>query len=196
MKKETASRLSTQEIVTGIVNKNRIAENVFYEMFYHRLYVYINRRFSKSQEEIEDILQETFLRAIIAIRKGAYCHQEMLSTWLHTIARNYALDFLYKKKSISFVELGRRTEDGDFVEFPIPSSLPSPLDILLVKERYDALLRAINKLPARKRDTVIAICLREELYREYSNRTGVSLGTVKGDIFRSKQKLKKYLRAA
>ncbi len=196
MKKETASRLSTQEIVTGIVNKDRIAENVFYEMFYRRLYAYINRRFSKSQEEIEDIIQETFLRAFTAIQKGTYRHQNMLSTWLHTIARNCALDLLRKKNSITFVEIDRRTEDGDFLEFPLPSSLPSPLDVLLAKERSAVVLQAVNELTPTNREMLIAIFLNGELYVEYSTRTGIPLGTVKGTIFRSKQKLKKYLRAA
>lgn len=103
-------------------------------------------RLVRNQAEGEDIAQETFLRAWQNASK--YEPRAKLSTWLHTIARNVAIDRLRKKS---------RTEeafelDDERDEAPL-SGRPSRL--LAKKEEHLGVERALAELPERQRSAIL-----------------------------------------
>lgn len=103
-------------------------------------------RLVKNQAEGEDIAQETFLRAWQNASK--YAPKAKVSTWLHTIARNVAIDRLRKKsrKEEAF-EL-----DDERDEAPL-SGRPSRL--LAKKEEHHGVEEALAALPERQRAAIL-----------------------------------------
>jgi RNA polymerase sigma-70 factor (ECF subfamily) len=100
----------------------------------------------KSQAEGEEIAQETFLRAWQNASK--YEPKAKLSTWLHTIARNIAIDRLRKKsRSEEAFEL-----DDERDEAPL-SGRPSRL--LAKKQEQDGVQQALAELPERQRSAIL-----------------------------------------
>ena len=57
-------------------------------------------RISNSQQDAEDITQETFIKVWQKIKK--YNPDKNFKTWLFTIARNTAVDWLRKKRNLVF----------------------------------------------------------------------------------------------
>lgn len=62
---------------------------------YNFLYHFVSDR-----ENLDDITQETFIKAWKNIKK--FDQEKKFKTWLFTIAKNTALDYLKKKKTIPF----------------------------------------------------------------------------------------------
>ena len=70
----------------------------------HQAYVYSYILFFVHQRDIaDDIFQETFTRAIIAIRSHRYQTTGKFSAWLIRIAHNLVIDYLRESKGSSIV---------------------------------------------------------------------------------------------
>src|SRR5690606_13016914 len=104
--------------------------------------VTFSHRLVRNHAEAEEIAQETFLR--VWQKAGSYQPKAKLSTWLHTIARNIAIDRLRKKsrKEEAFEIDDERDASPD-------SAVPSRL--LAQKEVHLNLERALESLPERQR---------------------------------------------
>ena len=103
-------------------------------------------RLVRNQAEGEEIAQETFLRAWQNASK--YEPRAKLSTWLHTIARNIAIDRLRKKsRNEEAFEL-----DDERDQAPL-SGRPSQL--LVRKQEQIGFQEALGKLPERQRSAIL-----------------------------------------
>src|SRR5574339_550177 len=104
------SRLSDSQIVSLYQNGNEEA----FEMLLHRhksklytaIYLIVKDRYTA-----EDLLQETFVKAIKTIRGGRYNEEGKFLPWISRIAHNLAIDHFRKDKRYPEVVL----EDGSRV---------------------------------------------------------------------------------
>lgn len=96
--------------------------------------------------DVEDLVQETFLRALQAFRK--YRNDANPKTWLIAIARNTAID-LYRNKNVLNKAISRLGN----IQIPVAASHAETS--LLKKEEYALLYRAINQLKPNYRDVVL-----------------------------------------
>ncbi|MGH8240252.1 MAG: RNA polymerase sigma factor, partial [Steroidobacteraceae bacterium] len=142
--------------------------------------------------QAEDIAQEVFLKAFESF--------EHLRTspsaggWLKTVARNLSLNhiFRYRKRWRMFSEL--RAENSDESEPDVEFALPD--DVLAgvaADVRHDLVEEALQRLPERQRLPLVLYHFEELSYEEIAEKLGVSLATVKTDIFRSRAALAKVL---
>jgi RNA polymerase sigma-70 factor (ECF subfamily) len=115
----------------------------------------------------EDILQETFLRAL----KG-YSHfkaQAKISTWLYTIARNLALSYLKSRKRREKVTAG-------------PMRLIKAQDAaaeVMQKEMLEKLQEAMGRLSPKHREVLLLKLQGDLTYREIAEIIGSRIGTVR-----------------
>ena len=88
-------------------------DDAFKELVHRFLPAIFNfvRGYVHSSEDAEDVAQDTFFKAWKNIRK--YKTSKSFRPWIYTIARNTALDFLKKKKAITFTDMS----DDDSVPF-------------------------------------------------------------------------------
>jgi RNA polymerase sigma-70 factor (ECF subfamily) len=143
-------------------------------------------RMTGNEADAEDVVQETFLRAYRNIAR--YDPRAKVSTWLHSIASNYAIDLLRKRK--------RRVADhlDDVPAAATPVALdPDPERVTAggqFRARVDSALRGLS--PKER----VAFTLRhfEELsIREIAQSMGTPEGSVKNNIFRAVRKLRAVL---
>jgi RNA polymerase sigma-70 factor (ECF subfamily) len=99
------------------------------------------------EQDAEDILQETFLKAYRAL--GGFDGRSSVSTWLYRIAANEALMLLRKRKQ-TFVSIDapQEDEDGELQEpMQIVDWCCLPENELLTTETRQVLDAAIQRLP-------------------------------------------------
>jgi len=65
----------------------------YYEMIYRLAY-----RYSKSQQDAEDIMQETFIKAFKGIKKFDFSISTNFSAWIYQICLHCSMDYLRKRK--------------------------------------------------------------------------------------------------
>src|SRR3989344_5103566 len=88
-------------------------------------------RISNSQQDAEDITQETFIKVWQKIKK--YNPDKNFKTWLFTIARNTAVDWLRKKRNLVFSDF-ENSQGENYLENALNDPNPLPDKILAQAE--------------------------------------------------------------
>jgi RNA polymerase sigma factor (sigma-70 family) len=152
----------------------------------------IRRMMHSHPNDIEDLVQETFIKAFQAI--GNFNNEYAFSTWLYKIASNHCIDFLRKKRLKTFsIDQPLETRDGS-VEYEIYDDSATPDVELHSRERAKIIRDAIDSLPEKYR-MVINMRHEEDLdYQEIADKLEIPLGTVKAHLFRARAMLYKKLK--
>ncbi len=139
---------------------------------------------------VEDISQETFLRAFLAIRK--YEFRAPFQSWLFRIAINLCRDHLRKRKVRKIVRSLYNPQNEEEIEFP--DERPDALQQTLLNERSNAVHQALQRLPDALRKVIILRDLQEYSYEEIAQLLNWRMGTVKSRLFRARQELAELLK--
>ncbi len=138
---------------------------------------------------VEDIAQETFIRAYRALHQ--FRGDAQFYTWLYRIAVNTAKRFLLKLKNdpavFQSVLQGNDEDDETFQRRSEPSTDETPESVLAAKEIGQAVNAALEALPG---DLKQALTLREIdglSYEEIADVMSCPLGTVRSRIFRARE---------
>lgn len=141
-------------------------------------------RILQRRDIAEEVLQESFVR----IWHNAQAYEEAKAhamTWMSTIVRNTALDWLRRPNLESPVEL---PESAD-----IPDEALQPMASLQLKEEESALHNCMKELAAPERQSLALAYFRGLSYSELAEQLRVPLGTVKSWIRRSMTRLRECL---
>ncbi len=145
-----------------------------------------------NQEEAQDLLQETFMKAFGSL--SSYNAQYRFTTWLYKIAANNCIDFLRKRRLISVsLDQPLKTKDGE-VSFELPDWTYNPELDLASRQKFLSIEAAINSLPPKYREVIIFRHKQDKPYEEIAEILGIPVGTVKARIFRARELLKKKLK--
>lgn len=141
-------------------------------------------RYVGNNSEAEDIVQDVFIK--IWKHLGRFDTQRNFRTWIFTIAKNTALDWLKKKRAITFSELTVNDETGPAFEetlaaFDEPTA-PELFDQTLDQE---ALSAALASLPTDYRAVVILRLDSQLTFREIAETLNKPLNTVKSHYRRA-----------
>ena len=110
------------------------------------------RRFVGSNEDTEDIVQDTFLKAWKSIKKYNV-QTSRFKTWLMRIARNTAIDHMRKKKSVPMSYFD--TEDGNALEDSLEDTTPLPDELFMRGQNEEQVTRALEALKAPQREVLL-----------------------------------------
>jgi RNA polymerase sigma factor (sigma-70 family) len=127
----------------------------------------------------DDLAQETFLRAYKNIR--SFRGEAKFSTWLYRIAYNCFREDARKRKELVGIDESQLEAEPD----------PQTVDPAL---RQD-LMHALQLLPLHERSAVLLCCQNGLSHDEASRVLDIPLGTVKTNVLRGREKLKKTLAA-
>lgn len=142
-------------------------------------------RFVGNADDAEDVTQEVFVKTWQNLKK--FKRDKNFKTWVFSIARNAALDFLRKKKAAPF---------SDFPDFEIEGiadSMPLPQDVFERTDTAQVLASVVEKLPPPYRAVLILRYNDHFTFKEMSESLGEPLHTVKSRHRRALILLKKLL---
>jgi RNA polymerase sigma factor (sigma-70 family) len=124
----------------------------------------------------EDLLQETFVKAINTIRGGRYNEEGKFLPWICRIAHNLAIDHFRKEKRYPEVVL----EDGSRLFNSMDFAEESMEDKQVMRETRSKLRDYIKELPTEQKQVLIMRHYLEMSFQEIATRTGVSINTALG----------------
>lgn len=153
-------------------------------LYYHVL------KMVKVHEQVEDIVQESFVKAFGNL--SSYNTEYAFSTWLYRIATNHTIDYLRKKKlQTTSIDEPVSSSEGE-MSIQITGTSETDRNIIR-KERKKIITEAIQNLPEKYREVIVMRHLDEMSYHEISEELDLPLGTVKAHIFRAREMLYKTL---
>jgi RNA polymerase sigma-70 factor (ECF subfamily) len=168
-------------------------EQAFETLFkrYQRKTLAVVLRYTRVVEDAEDIVQQSFYKAFVHLCQ--FQGESSFSTWLTRIAINEALMFLRRIAAVREVLIDDIRDAGSADSLGIPDSNADPETRCSQREEARILSQAVRNLRPALRTTIVLRELRELSTSETARRMGLSVGTVKGRIFRGKRQLRQKL---
>lgn len=161
-----------QEAFDKLMNKHR------------RNLIYFIQRYVKDIDTAEDLAQDVFV--YILLHKKEYDFKYSLKTYLYTIAKSRALNYLKKQSKIVPV-----SDDIDYIKNI--DDINKIEEEIFNNEKKKKLYNAIDKLNRNQQEVVYLIDIDEMSYKETCKILGKTLPQVKMTIHRARNKLKNIL---
>jgi RNA polymerase sigma-70 factor, ECF subfamily len=150
-------------------------------------------RYTRSREDAEDIVQQTFQRAFSHLQ--GFEGRSSFSTWLTSIVINQALMLLRRRKALREVPIDDPSNDeGTTPALEMADASPDPESSCLENEEARVLAEAIGQLRPAMRTAVVLTELRELSMLEAARHMGISVVAVKSRVFHARRKLGEALR--
>lgn len=163
-----------QDLIRACAKGDRLAQRELYEKYSRMMYA-VCLRYTKSDEEAKDVLQESFIKVFRSIDK--FRGESRLVYWIKRIVVNTALNHLRDKlKMLPMVDLESLADSIDYDQFISSYSL-------------DELLAMIQQLPTGCRVVFNLFAVEGYSHREIGVKLGISEGTSKSQYSRAKKLL-------
>lgn len=191
--RENASESSLEDdvLVKDAIGGDENAYKKLVDKYERALYFHILKMI-KDREQVEDLVQETFVKAFDNL--NTYSTNYAFSTWLYRIATNHTIDYLRKKKLKTLsIDEPMKTKDGE-MEMQLPDESAGTDRNIIKKQRQKIVQKAIKELPKKYRLVIEMRHMEEKSYQEIADVLDLPLGTVKAHIFRARELLYKALK--
>ena len=187
-------RISDSKLVSLYENGNAEAFEELVNRHKSRIYTSIYL-IVKDTYLAEDLLQETFIKAIRTIRENRYREEGKFLPWIMRIAHNLAVDHFRKEKRYPTVIL----EDGSKVFNTLEFSEDSAESLQIVKDTHERLKEFIKDLPDAQREVLVMRQYMQLSFQEIAETTNVSINTALGRmryaLINLRKKMDKYKNA-
>lgn len=124
----------------------------------------------------EDLLQETFVKAINTIKGGRYNEEGKFLPWVTRIAHNLSIDYFRREKRYPTMVL----EDGSAIFNTLEFAEDSIESQQIRQDTHSRLRELIQELPEAQKEVLIMRHYMEMSFQEISENTGVSINTALG----------------
>ena len=146
------------------------------------------RRFTRSHEDAEDLVQDAMLRACVNVHK--FRKESHFSTWLIAIVNNAALSMKRKGKNTCFVSLDSTHEDiAGLSRWDIPDVRLNPEQEILQQE-LRTFLHAVLLRQSRTHQIILERCVFDDArIADAASSLGLTIGSAKSSLYRARRRV-------
>ncbi|MGZ4860773.1 MAG: RNA polymerase sigma factor [Candidatus Angelobacter sp.] len=152
-------------------------------------------RMTGNQQDAEELVQETFLRAYKSLERFEL--RANFSTWLYRIAVNRTLDFLSARKTHmqtnDTFQIVDNPDAGDSSQIQVPAMDPGPDRLVLSAEMKGKIAGALGLLTPAERVAFTMRHMEGRSIEEISQTLNLKASAAKNSVFRAVQKLRQQL---
>ncbi len=124
----------------------------------------------------EDIFQDTFIKVIKTLRRGAYNEEGKFLPWIMRIAHNLIIDHFRKSSRMPMFEGA-----DSYNIFSLMGDDKLDAERQIIKDQIDSDLGIlIEELPSDQKEVLVMRIYRDMSFKEISENTGVSINTALG----------------
>jgi RNA polymerase sigma-70 factor (ECF subfamily) len=160
---------------------------------YRRKVIRLLSRMVRNADDLEDIAQETFIKAYRALPQ--FRGDAAFYTWLYRIAINTAKNHLVMRgKTMRTVSDQAMNEEDEPDERLMAQDISTPETELLSKQVAIAVNEAVDALPDELRQAITLREIEGMSYEEIAEYMNCPIGTVRSRIFRAREAIASKLR--
>ena len=175
-----ADQATDEQLLEQAAKGNTAAFQILYERYRDPIFRFAYRLLG-SVEAAEDVAHDCFLSLIK--EPGRFdSTRASLRTYLYAAARNLAAK--------RYHSLGRETAIGELADEPQATERNEPIRRVLDHELAGEVERAIAELPPLQREALVLFEYEDLSLAEIAAVVGADSGTVKGRLFRAREKLR------
>jgi RNA polymerase sigma-70 factor (ECF subfamily) len=168
----TLEHLSDEKLASKISEGSRFLFEELVSRYSMRLFYFLRYR-TETDQDIEDLVQETFLKAFKSIER--FNPEWKFSTWLYTIASREAISRHRKNKKLKCN--------------PVASSMPDPEEIIIQKEESQNIWILASTLPEKEYEAIWLRYAEDMSIKDIARVTKKSPITVRVLLYRARLKL-------
>ncbi len=172
MRKET---ITDAVLVSNYINGDESSLSMLINRHKQRIYSFI---YSKvlDRDITEDVFQDTFIKVINTLKRGAYNEEGKFLPWVMRIAHNLVIDHFRKNN-----RMPKFDNSGDFSIFSVLSDGDLNAEKKIIKNQVENDVRKlIEELPEDQRQVLVMRMYNDMSFKEISEKTGVSINTALG----------------
>jgi RNA polymerase sigma-70 factor (ECF subfamily) len=148
------------------------------------------RRLSDCNEDAEDIVQESFMKAFKALDR--FRGESQMSSWLGAIVQNTAHEHLRSRRGRIFVSIEYLSrKDNEVVEIDLPDPGKNPEETWRSREMENILRDEVGKLGKVCRRAIEMCVLEENPQLIAAESLNLNVATMKSRVFRGKRILER-----
>lgn len=188
--------MGDREIDQQLVERAQHGDKHAFELLvakYQRKLGRLLSRFIRNPTEVEDVVQEAFIKAYRAL--PSFRGESAFYTWLYRIGINAAKNYLVSEGRRPPTTTGFDSEEAEgFEDADQLRNINTPENELMSKQVAETVNKAMDSLPE---ELKTAITLREIeglSYEEIANMMNCPIGTVRSRIFRARETIAEKLR--
>lgn len=150
-------------------------------------------RMTGNEQDAEDVVQETFLRAYKQLNR--YESRASFSTWIYRIAANASLDLLRSRRRRQEMVAQEREEGETAMDVidQVAASDPQPDRLVFSGQVQHRVAEAMNELSQQERTAFVLRHFEGQSIEEIGTTLGLNTNAAKHSIFRAVQKLRRAL---
>ncbi|MDO5980445.1 RNA polymerase sigma factor [Flavivirga spongiicola] len=167
--------ISDANLVSSYIKGEESALETLITRHKQKIYSFI---YSKvyDRDVAEDIFQDTFIKVIRTLKRGAYNEEGKFLPWVMRISHNLVIDFFRKNK-----RMPKFDNAGEFSIFSVLSDTSLNAEKSIIKEQVETdVRRLVDKLPEDQKEVLLMRIYNDMSFKEISDRTGVSINTALG----------------
>ncbi|HHU95153.1 MAG TPA: RNA polymerase sigma factor RpoE [Alcaligenaceae bacterium] len=181
-----------QELVRQVQQGNKRAFDLLV-IKYQRRIMRLLARMINDPAEVEDVAQETFIKAYRALPQ--FRGDSHFYTWLYRIAINSARNWQAAKQRRPMQLNEYENEEGEtFSPADTLTDINTPESELISRQVADTIKTAIEALPEELRNAILLREIEGLSYEEIAETMGCPIGTVRSRIFRAREAITEQLR--
>ena len=162
-------------LVSNYINGDEYALELLIIRHKQKLYNFIYAKVY-DRDVAEDIFQDTFIKVIGTLKRGAYNEEGKFLPWVMRISHNLVIDYFRKNN-----RMPKFDNTGDFSIFSVLSDNSLNAEKSLIKEQVENdVRRLVDELPEDQREVLLMRIYNDMSFKEISDRTGVSINTALG----------------
>jgi RNA polymerase sigma-70 factor, ECF subfamily len=178
------------ELVTQVLGGDRDAYGLLVQRHSRSLFA-LAYRVTGNQEDADEVVQETFLRAYRNLSR--FEQRANFGTWLYRITMNCALDLKEKRRpEIGAMQVAEDPEPGEH-EVQLASSNPDQDQLVFGSQVREKVAEAMKLLSKTERAAFVMRHLEGRSIEEIAGVLGQKPNATKNSIFRAVQKMRQQL---
>ena len=183
--------------VSSILNNQTLKEMTTLEFNHNLLSMqshlrYFAKKLTANEEDANDLVQETYLKALIF--RDKFAHNTNFKAWLFTIMKNIFINNYRKKKATpQQVDFAGIEESLESLITPSAKNRTDPESLLFADLLDDQVETALNDLPEEYHMVVVLADIEGKSYKEIAQVLDIPLGTVMSRLYRGRKMLEKAL---
>lgn len=188
--------MSERDVDAKLVARVQAGDKAAFDLLvlkYQRKILRLLSRMLRDQSEIEDVMQEAFIKAYRALPQ--FRGDSAFYTWLYRIAINTARNWMASQSRRPSSPSLYQSEEGEtFDEIDNLTDNNTPESLLASREIAESVNDSIQALPEELRTAIVLREIEGLSYEEIAQAMGCPIGTVRSRIFRAREAIATKLR--
>jgi RNA polymerase sigma-70 factor (ECF subfamily) len=167
--------MSDRQLVEAYHNGKEAAFNELLKRYKSKVYSKI-MMYVRDRAVAEDIFQDTFVRAIHALKEGNYNEEGKFSAWILRIAHNLCIDYF---RHVKKMPMTRERDEYNPFDFISSEERTSEEDRMKREVKAD-MKKLLSMLPDEQREIVIMRLNYDMSFKEIADQLDISINTALG----------------